>query len=135
MKAFCRVAISLGLVLVLTACESIPAPPPGSSFYAARLQDCKPGTHIPACDNFAAGEVPAIVCVNYAGRTVTIRVNNVTTGAISWNETEYIPQDRTTAWWSLKVLPAGTYNAEILTGGTFLQSYNFEMKRPNPSRR
>ena len=70
-------AISLGLAFVLAGCNIIPSRPPASSFFAARLQDCKPEAEIPPWDNFAAGEVPALVLVNYAGRTVTIRVNGI----------------------------------------------------------
>jgi hypothetical protein len=137
MKALHCIAgnIALVLLLVLAGCEAINAPPPASAFFVARLQDCKPGATIPSCENFVAGEEPAVVCVNYQRQTVTVRVNNVTTGAISWNRTEYIPQDRTTCWWSLKVLPAGTYKAEVFTGGTFLRSYTFNIARPAPRKR
>ena len=136
MKAFRCIAVSLGLALVvaLIGCESVPAPPAGSSFFVARLQDCKPDTSIPACNHFAAGEVPAAVCINHGGRTVTIRVD-ITTGATSWSLTELIPTGRTTVWWGLKNLPAGTYKAEIRMGGTFLQSYHFEILKPAPGRR
>ncbi len=135
MKPVCCIAVAVGLALTLTACDTIPTRPPASSFFAARLQDCKAGTYIPSREIFAPGEVPALVCLNYAGRTVTLRVNNVSSGAIFWNHTEYLPVDRTSAWWSLKTLPAGTYKAEILEGGTLLQGYNFEIARPTPVRR
>jgi hypothetical protein len=137
MKAVRRIAVSLGLVLLLAlvGCDTIPTAPADSSFFAARLQDCKPGAFIPPRDHFAAGEVPALVCVNYPGRTVTIRVLNTTSSALCWNNTEYIPRDRETVWWSLKALPSGTYKAEISMGGTFLRSCQFEILRPAPARR
>ena len=128
------IAISLGLAFVLAGCNIIPARPPAGSFFAARLQDCKPEAEIPPRDNFAAGEVPAIVLVNYAGRTVTIRVNTAA-GAMFWFDTVYVPQDRTTAWWSLETLPTGLYKAELVMEGTFLQSCSFAVNNPTPRRR
>jgi len=127
-------AISLGLAFVLAGCNIIPTRPPASSFFAARLQDCKPGTEIPPRDNFAAGEVPAIVLVNYAGRTVTIRVNDVA-GATFWFDTVYVPQDRVTAWWSLETLPTGLYKAELVMEGTILQTCGFGVNNPTPRQR
>ncbi len=135
MKAAIQIAAALALGLMLPGCDSIPTRPPASSFFVARLQDCKGETYIPPRENFAPGEVAALVCINYAGRTVTLRVNNISTGAISWNRTEYLPVGRTKCWWSLNTLPGGTYRAEILDGGTLLQSYNFEIARPTPSPR
>ncbi len=124
-------AASLGVALALTGCNIIPSRPPGSSFFAARVQDCKPGAVIPARDHFAAGDVPAMVLVNYAGRTVTIRVTDAVTGTIFYNNTVYVPQDRTTAWWSVKTLLTGTYKAELLMEGSFLQSCTFAVDSPS----
>ena len=135
MKLLGLVLLSLLLILVLTGCEAVPAPPPASAFFVARLQDCKPGDVIPARESFAPGEVPAAVFINYAGQTITVRVNNVTSGAISFNKTDYIPRDRTTAGGVSRPLPPGTYKAEILTGGTFLRSYNFSLAKPVPKKR
>ncbi len=129
------IALSLGLALTLTGCNIIPTRPPASDFFAARLQDCKPGAEIPPRDNFPAGDVPAIVLVNYAGRTVTIRVNGAIGGAMFWNHTAYVAQGRATAWWSLESLPTGTYKAELWMGGTFLQSCEFAVDNPAPGRR
>jgi len=122
------------LALALMGCNIIPTRPPASSFFAARLQDCKPEAVISPRDNFAAGEVPAIVLVNYAGRTVTIRVSNIA-GVMLWNNTVYVPQDRPAAWWSLEALPTGAYKAELVMEGTFLQSCRFEVNNPTPTRR
>jgi hypothetical protein len=134
MKTVRWIAISLGLAFVLAGCNIIPTRPPASSFFAARLQDCKPEAEIPPRDNFAAGEVPAIVLVNYAGRTVTIRVNDVT-GAMFWFNTVNVPQDRATAWWSLETLPTGLYKAELVMEGTLLQTCDFGVNNPTPRRR
>lgn len=136
MKTLCRAVagLVLPLILLLTGCEAVNAPPPASAFFIARLQDCKTGVPIPQSDNFAPGEVPAAVFVNYHGQTVTVRVHNVNSGAISWNKTEYIPQDRTTGWWSLQALPGGAYKAEMLVGGIMVQSYNFSIAKA-PARR
>ncbi len=130
MQAVRWIGISLGLALALTGCGIIPTRPPASSFFVARLQDCKSEAPIPPRDKFAAGEVPAIVLVNYAGRTVTIRVNDAISGAMFWHNTGYLPQDRATAWWSLKTLPTGTYKAELVMGGTVLQTCEFEVNNP-----
>jgi hypothetical protein len=124
----------LGLA-VLTGCEIIPTRPPASSFFAARLQDCKPGAEIPPRDKFAAGEVPAIVLVNYAGRTVTIRVNDAITGRTFYNNTVYVPQDRAMAWWSINNLVTGSYKAELVMEGTRLQTCDFAVDNPTPERR
>ena len=128
------IAISLGLAFVLAGCNIIPTRPPASRFFTARLQDCKPEAEIPPRDNFAAGEVPAIVLVNYAGRTVTIRVNDVA-GAMFWFDTVAVPQDRATAWWSLETLPTGLYKAELVMEGTLLQTCDFGVKNSTPRRR
>ncbi len=128
------IVISLGLAFVLAGCNIIPTRPPGSAFFAARLQDCKPKAEIPPRDHFAAGEVPAIVLVNYAGRTVTIRVNDVS-GVMVWFDTVYVPQEDATAWWSLKTLPTGLYKADLVMEGTVLQSCSFEVNNPTPRRR
>ena len=134
MTAVRWIAISLGLAFVLAGCNIIPTRPPAGSFFAARLQDCKPEAEIPPWDNFAAGEVPAIVLVNYAGRTVTIRVIGVG-GAMHWFNTVYVPQDRVTAWWSLETLPTGVYKAELVMEGTLLQTCGFAVNNPTPRRR
>ncbi len=134
MTAVRWVAISLGLAFVLAGCNIIPTRPDASRFFVARLQDCKPDAEIPPRDNFVAGEVPAIVLVNYAGRTVTIRVKNFA-GAMVWFDTVYVPQDRATAWWSLETLPAGLYEAELVMEGTLLQSCSFQVNNPTPRRR
>ena len=134
MTAVRWIAISLGLAFVLAGCDTIPTRPPASSFFAARLQDCKPEAEIAPWDNFAAGEVPAIVLVNYAGRTVTIRVNDVS-GSMVWFDTVYVPQGRATAWWSLETLPTGLYKADLVMEGTLLQSCSFEVNNPTPRRR
>ncbi len=125
----------MGFALAVTGCNIIPTRPEGGHFFAARLQDCKPGGEIPRRDQFGAGEVPAIVVMNYEGRTVTIRVNDAVTGGIFWNNTLYLPQDQTTAWWSLKTLPTGAYTAELLMGGTLLQTCNFHIENPAPGLR
>ena len=83
MTAVRWVAISLGVAFVLAGCNIIPTRPPASSFFVARMQDCKSEAEIPSWDNFAAGEVPALVLVNYAGRSVPIRVNGVG-GVMVW---------------------------------------------------
>ena len=134
MTAVRWIAISLGLAFVLAGCNIIPTRPPGSSFFAARLQDCKSKAEIPPRNNFAAGEVPAIVLVNYAGRTVTIRVNDVG-GAMVWFDTVYVPQAGATAWWSLETLPAGLYKADLVMEGTLLQTCSFQVNNPTPRRR
>lgn len=128
------IAMGLGLVLAFTGCDIIPTRPPASGFFAACLKECKPGAEIPPRDNFAAGEVPAIVLVNYAGRTVTIRVSDAVTGTMFWNKTVYLPEDSATAWWSLSTLPAGTYKAALVMGGSLLQTCDFEVDNPTPKR-
>ncbi len=134
MTAIPCIAMGLGLVLTLTGCNIIPSRPAGSGFFAARLQDCKPGAEIPPRDHFAPGDVPAMVLVNYGGRTVTIRVTDLVTGTIFYNNTVYVPQDRATSWWSVKTLVAGTYRAELLLEGTHLQTCEFAVNSPVPKR-
>ena len=134
MTAVRWIAISLGVAFVLAGCNIIPTRPPASSFFVARLQDCKSEAEIPSWDNFAAGEVPALVLVNYAGRTVTIRVNDVS-GSMVWFDTVYVPQGRATAWWSLETLPTGLYKAELVMEGTLLQTVGFGVNNPTPTRR
>ena len=128
------IGISLGLAFVLAGCNIIPTRPSGSRFFAARLQDCKPKAEIHPRNNFAAGEVPAIVLVNYAGRTVTIRVNDVS-GAMVWFDTVYVPQTGATAWCSLETLSTGLYKADLVMEGILLQSCSFEVNNPTPRRR
>ena len=96
------------------------------------FHNCKPKAEIPPRDHFAAGEVPAIVLVNYAGRTVTIRVNDVG-GAMVWFDTVYVPQEGAAAWWSLETLPAGLYKADLVMEGTLLQSCSFQVNNLTPS--
>jgi hypothetical protein len=124
----------LGLA-VLMGCEIIPTRPPASSFFVARLQDCKVGAVIPPRDHFAAGEVPTVVLVNYAGRTVTIQVSDATTGRSVYNNTVYVPQDRPTVWWSITNLLTGSYKAELVMEGTRLQTCEFAVDNPTPARR
>jgi hypothetical protein len=135
MTAVPWIAVGLGLALGLTGCNIIPSRPPGGRFFAARAQDCKPGAEIPYRDNFAAGEVPAMVLVNYAGRTVTIRVNDAITGTMFYNNTVYVPENRTTVWWNVETLITGTYEAELLMGGTLVQTCHFAVNNPTPRRR
>jgi hypothetical protein len=79
--------------------------------------------------------VPAVVLVNYASRTVTIRVNDALTGRSFYNNTVYVPQDRATAWWSINNLPTGSYKAELVMEGTLLQTCEFAVDNPVPARR
>lgn len=126
--------VFMGLLLVITACQEVTGPIPNSGLYVARLQDCKPG-YIPPRDAFGPGETPAVVLDNYSGLTVTLRVTDIVSGGIVWNNTLLIPRDRATNWWSLKVLPSGVYRAELLLGNTLRQSYDFNVtKAPAPQR-
>jgi hypothetical protein len=134
MTAVRWIVVSLCLA-VFMGCEIIPTRPPASNFFVARLQDCKLGAEIPPRDQFAAGEVPTLVVVNYAGRTVTIRVNDAITGRSFYNNTVYVPQDRPTAWWSINNLPTGSYKAELVMEGTLLQTCEFAVDNPTPARR
>ena len=127
-KLLCTTGVVAGLLLALTACEEVKGPMPNSGLYVARLQDCKPG-YIPARDAFGPGEIPAIVLDNYSGLTVTLRVSDIVSGGMVWNNTVYIPRDRATNWWSLKVLPSGAYRAELLLGNTLRQSYDFNVTK------
>ncbi len=126
-----RILRSIGallLLLALVGCEELKGPSADHGLFAARLQDCKPG-FIPPADNFGPGETPAIVFGVQNGRTVTVRITDVNTGATVWCNTAFIPRDNTTNWWSLKLLPSGAYKAELLAGNLLLQSYNFNVTK------
>ncbi len=104
-------------------------PTPNNGLYIARLQDCKPG-EIPACDNFKPGETPAAVVYFLPGQTVTVRVTSLDNGSIVFNETGYLPRNRMTNCWAIKGLTGGSYKAELLTGNTLRQSFNFSVAEP-----
>ncbi len=129
-----RACLLSAFILALTGCEELKGPSSDNGLFSARLQDCKPG-YIPPCDNFGPGDIPAIIFGHNNGRTITVRVYNIHNGAIVWNNTEYIPRDSTTNWWSLKTLPGGEYKAELLAGNTLLQSYNFNIVKASARKR
>lgn len=128
MRTLLSIVALIGLGLFVTSCEELKGPSANNGLFMARLQDCKDG-YIPSTDNFGPGEAPAVVFSNYNGLTVTVRVYDQHSGGIVWNRTEYIPRDRPLNWWSLKTLPSGAYKAELLTGNTLRQSYNFNVAR------
>ena len=115
-------------------CEELKGPSDDHGLFAARLEDCKPG-FIPPTDHFGPGETPAIVFGIQNGRTITVRITDVNNGRLMWFNTAYIPRDNITNWWSLKTLPSGAYNAELLAGNTLLQSYNFNVTKAPAKRR
>jgi hypothetical protein len=73
-----------------------------------------------------SSQYPVAWLAGYEGKTITLRISNLATGEIEYNQSFYIPYE----YWATsttKRLQPGNYTWEIVIGGVTVASSHFEV--------
>lgn len=85
------------------------------------------GTQYVPQATFGPSETPT-VCVQYPGKTVTVKLINLGTNAVERTHTKYSPEG-TMVWFSYTDLPQGSYRAEVYISGVLEEAVSFTVER------
>ena len=122
MNIFLRISLILLVALIFTSCGPKPNVPgheqvsvKKQELIMTRFQDIQSGQVRPNYDHFGPGEVPCVYLNGFGGQAATIKIYNVSTGALIATRTTSISKNMN-HYWQLSDLPSGSYRADVSVG-------------------
>jgi hypothetical protein len=108
-------------VVFMSGCAAIP-----QDIHMSRQVDVKAGNYSMRVDQYAAGEIPAVVVTGCGGHNVTVRLIELSTGNVVKTYKDYVPE-YWTKWWWFNDLPKGSYEAVLIIEGDTKASVKFKI--------
>jgi hypothetical protein len=118
-----RLSAVLAFITVgyMCGCAAIP-----QDIHMSRQADAKAGNFNIVADQYAAGEIPAVVVTGCGGHNVTVRISDLSTGNVVKTYKDYVPENWT-KWWWFNDLSKGSYEAVLIIEGDTKASVKFKI--------
>jgi hypothetical protein len=108
-------------VVFMYGCAAVP-----QDIHMSRQVDVKAGNYTMRVDQYAAGEIPAVVVTGCGGHNVTVRIIDLSKGNVVKTYKDYVPENWT-KWWWFNDLPKGSYEAILIIEGDTKASVKFKI--------
>ncbi len=111
-------------VVFMSGCAADP-----QDIHMSRQVDVKAGNYTMRVDQYAAGEIPAVVVTGCGGHNVTVRISDLSTGNVVKTYKDYVPENWI-KWWWFNDLPKGSYEATLIIQGDKKAAVKFRINNP-----
>ena len=124
MKKFALALLVLIVLAVANGCSSSIISP--KTMTTIRHRDATGSGNYLRVDKFGPEETPTVVIRKYGGKTLTIRLYDLSTGEQVEYRDAYVPYGKD-FWWSFPYLSAGSYKAVLEEDGLIRESCLFRV--------